>query len=36
MFYLSSEFHDSRVNTYVFMEGGGGGGVRNYKQAKVE
>ena len=23
MFYLTSKFHDSRVNTFGFMEGGG-------------
>ena len=26
MFYLTSKFHDNRVNTFVFMVGGGGGG----------
>ena len=26
MFYLTSKFHDNRVNTFGFMEGGGGGG----------
>ena len=26
MFYLSSKFHDNHVNTFGFMEGGGGGG----------
>ena len=26
MFYLASKFHDNRVNTFGFMEGGGGGG----------
>ena len=27
MFYLTSKFHDNRVNTFGFMEGGGGGGL---------
>ena len=27
MFYLTSEFHDNCVNTFGFMEGGGGGGL---------
>ena len=26
MFYLTSKFHGNRVNTFGFMEGGGGGG----------
>ena len=26
MFYLTSKFHDKRVNTFGFMEEGGGGG----------
>ena len=26
MFYLTSKFHDKRVHTFGFMEGGGGGG----------
>ena len=25
MFYLTSKFHDNRVNSFEFMEGGGGG-----------
>ena len=25
MFYLTSKFHGNRVNTFEFMEGGGGG-----------
>ena len=26
MFYLTTKFHDNRLNTFGFMEGGGGGG----------
>ena len=26
MFYLTSKFHDNRVNSFGFIEGGGGGG----------
>ena len=31
MFYLTSKFHDNRVNTFGFMKGGGGG--RNSKKS---
>ena len=29
MFYLTSKFHDNRVNAFGFMEDGGGGGASN-------
>ena len=28
MFYLTFKFHDNRINTFGFMEGGGGGGFK--------
>ena len=40
MFYLTSKFHDNRVNTFGFVDGGGGGGglklTRNSNKAQAE
>ena len=39
MFYLTSKFHGNRVNTFGFMEGGGGGGAsqaQELQKAQVE
>ena len=34
MLYLTSKFHDNRVNTFGFMEGGGGGGAGTSKKPR--